>query len=115
MDLARMMQLVEECSKEGTRDGEEEPDDAEGGVFGLGLLTVKRGIMPGCKQFSKSNFIQSEDRKQYIFSGTLWCGVDDIAESYKSLGAYWKVNNRLPFWKEYQDFYGFSIFEHFPG
>ena len=49
VDLARMMQLVEECSKEGTRDGEEEPDDAEGGVFGLGLLTVKRGIMPGCE------------------------------------------------------------------
>jgi len=24
--------------------------------------------------------------------GTLWCGVDDIAESYKSLGAHWKVD-----------------------
>ena len=47
MDFARMMQLVEECSKEGTREGEEEPDDNQGGVFGLGLLTVKRGIMPG--------------------------------------------------------------------
>jgi len=70
VDFARMMQLVEECSKEGTREGEEEPDDDQGGVFGLGLLTVKRGIMPG----------------------TLWCGVDDIAESYKSLGAHWKVD-----------------------
>ena len=47
VDLAKMMQLVEECSKEGSREGEEEPKDAEGGVFGLGLLTVKRGIMPG--------------------------------------------------------------------
>ena len=50
VDLAKMMQLVEECSKEGSREGEEEPkDDTEGGVFGLGLLTVKRGIMPGWK------------------------------------------------------------------
>ena len=49
MDLAKMMQLVEECSNEGSREGEVEPKDVEGGVFGLGLLTVKRGIMPGCK------------------------------------------------------------------
>ena len=49
VDLAKMMQLVEECSKEGSRDGEVEPDDEETGVFGLGLLTVKRGIMPGYK------------------------------------------------------------------
>ena len=50
VNLAKMMQLVEECSKEGSREGEEEPkDDTEGGVFGLGLLTVKRGIMPGWK------------------------------------------------------------------
>jgi len=70
VDLAEMMQLVEECSKEGSRKGEEEPKDAEEGVFGLGLLAVKRGIMPG----------------------TLWCGVDDIAENYKSLGAHWKVD-----------------------
>ena len=47
VDLGRMMEVVEGCSKEGTREGEEEPDDEEGGVFGLGLLTVKRGIMPG--------------------------------------------------------------------
>lgn len=124
VDLTRMMQLVEECSKEGTREGEEEPDDEEGGVFGLGLLTVKRGIMPGWENVFCQNFlllqISSVAKWKYIhlmhiISGTLWCGVDDIAESYKSLGAYWKVNNRLPFWKEYQDFYGFSIFEHFPG
>jgi len=70
VDLAKMMQLVEECSNEGSREGEVEPKDVEGGVFGLGLLTVKRGIMPG----------------------TLWCGVDDIAESYKSLGSHWKVD-----------------------
>ena len=49
VDLAKMMQLVEECSKEGSREGEEEPKDAEEGVFGLGLLAVKRGIMPGWK------------------------------------------------------------------
>ena len=52
VDFAKMMQLVEECSKEGSRDGEAEPDDVEGGVFGLGLLTVKRGIMPGCKKYN---------------------------------------------------------------
>ena len=47
-----MMQLVDECSKEGARDGEEEPnEEGEGGVFGLGLLTVKRGIMPGFGEF----------------------------------------------------------------
>jgi len=70
VDFSRMMHLVEECGKEGTREGEEEPQDVEQGLFGLGLLTVKRGIMPG----------------------TLWCGVDDIAENYKSLGAHWKVD-----------------------
>ena len=50
VDFAKMMQLVDECSKEGSRDGEAEPVDVEGGVFGLGLLTVKRGILPGCKK-----------------------------------------------------------------
>ena len=52
VDFPKMMQLVDECSKEGSRDGEEEPnEEGEGGVFGLGLLTVKRGIMPGFGEF----------------------------------------------------------------
>ena len=49
VDFSRMMHLVEECGKEGTREGEAEPQDVEQGLFGLGLLTVKRGIMPGGK------------------------------------------------------------------
>ena len=52
VDFSRMMHLVEECGKEGTREGEEEPQDVEQGLFGLGLLTVKRGIMPGGKMIT---------------------------------------------------------------
>ena len=26
-----------------------------------------------------------------LFSGTLWCGVNDIAENYKNLGESWQV------------------------
>ena len=52
VDFSRMMHLVEECGKEGTREGEEEPQDVEQGLFGLGLLTVKRGIMPGGKMIN---------------------------------------------------------------
>ena len=86
VDFSRMMHLVEECGKEGTREGEEEPQDVEQGLFGLGLLTVKRGIMPGGKMINFRWKIL-----HFFFSGTLWCGVDDIAENYKSLGAHWKV------------------------
>ena len=52
VDFSRMMHLVEECGKEGAREGEEEPQDVEQGLFGLGLLTVKRGIMPGEKMIN---------------------------------------------------------------
>ena len=52
VDFSRMMHLVEECGKEGAREGEEEPQDVEQGLFGLGLLTVKRGIMPGGKMIN---------------------------------------------------------------
>ena len=52
VDFSRMMHLVEECGKEGAREGEEEPQDVDQGLFGLGLLTVKRGIMPGGKMIN---------------------------------------------------------------
>ena len=63
----RMVELVEACKKEGAREGEVAQQDQEDQT--KDFWTVTNGIMPG----------------------TLWCGVDDIAETYKDLGVHWQV------------------------
>ena len=123
VDFARMMQLVEECSKEGTREGEEEPDDAQGGVFGLGLLTVKRGIMPGLGKFPllqwqyfKSNVIQFEIWRVetlYIFrNSVVWCGwhCRKLQKSWRSLEGQQLLDKDFANWKKHQYFFPISIF-----
>jgi len=66
VDFTTMVDLVEACKTEGAR-LEREPDGPEPEV---NFWTVKSGIMPG----------------------TLWCGVNDIAENYKNLGESWQVD-----------------------
>ena len=50
--------------------------------------TLAKGILPG------RNIPQNTTKNNYLTPcpGTLWCGVDDIAENYSSLGPEWQLD-----------------------
>ena len=83
VEFSRMMEIIGFCENL-TRENETVSSRIDNNVVDeeIGYWSLLRGIIPGIISYIKL----LQHNVGSVLSGTLWCGVNDIAESYSSLG-----------------------------
>ena len=83
VEFSTMMEIIGFCENL-TRENETVSSRIDNNVVDeeIGYWSLLRGIIPGIISYIKL----LQHNVGSVISGTLWCGVNDIAESYSSLG-----------------------------
>ena len=83
VEFSTMMEIIGFCENL-TRENETVSSRIDNNVVDeeIGYWSLLRGIIPGIISYIKL----LQHNVGSVLSGTLWCGVNDIAESYSSLG-----------------------------